>query len=71
MSDITYTHFFTGSEIEAIPVKQLLEENHFNYIEKNHVQAGLRSGFFGGENIEIHIDKDKYEDAKKLIDSIK
>ncbi len=67
MEASNYTHLFTGSETEALAVKSLLEENHLNYIEKNHVQSGLRSGF-GGQSIEIFVLTDQFEKAKKIID---
>lgn len=66
MKQLSYTHLFTGSETEALAIKNILEENHLNYVEKNHVQSGLRSGF-GGQSVEIHVLENQLTKAKELI----
>lgn len=67
MEESNYTHLYTGSETEALAIKNLLEENHLNYIEKNHVQSGLRSGF-GGQSVEIFVLSNQFTKAKKIIE---
>ncbi|PJR03084.1 putative signal transducing protein [Avrilella dinanensis] len=45
---------FSGSEITALAVKNILEENHVEYLERNDVQSAVRAGF--GTSIQaVHI----------------
>ncbi|MGM0635142.1 MAG: putative signal transducing protein [Bacteroidota bacterium] len=65
-----YKKIYTGSETECIAIKKLLEENQIQYIEKNHLEAGLRGGFYGGmKGVEIQVLEEKYSTAEKLIEA--
>ncbi len=62
---------FSGSEIEVIRIRLLLEQNHIKYIERNDIQSGVTAGF-GTIDKAVHIlvDKPDYYKALKLIDEM-
>ena len=45
---------FIGSEILAMGVKNILENNQIEYIERNDVQSAVRAGF-GSAHQAVHI----------------
>lgn len=50
----THKKIFSGSEITALAVKNILEENNVEYIERNDIQSAIRSGF-GSADQAVHI----------------
>ena len=45
---------FAGSEITALAVKNILEDNQIDYVERNDVQSAVRAGF-GSADLAVHI----------------
>lgn len=55
---------FSGSEIEVIKVRLLLEQNNIPYIERNDIQSGVTAGFGTiDQAVHILVDKDNYDMA--------
>lgn len=50
----THKKIFSGSEVTALAVKNILEENQIEYIERNDIQSAIRSGF-GSADQSVHI----------------
>ncbi len=63
-----YISVFSGSEVEVIKIRLLLDQNEIKYIERNDVQSGVTAGF-GTIDKAVHIlvDKDDYYSALKLV----
>ena len=55
---------FSGSEIEVIKVRLLLEQNNISYIERNDIQSGVTAGFGTiDQAVHILVDKADYDKA--------
>ncbi len=65
------TLLFTGSEIDAKVLKEILEDNQIASLIKNDQNSGLAAGFGGGlQGLEAHVyvTNDDLEKAKTLLD---
>ena len=51
---IQHKKIFSGSEVTALAVKNILEENQIEYIERNDIQSAIRTGF-GTADQAVHI----------------
>lgn len=62
---------FSGSEVEVIRIRLLLDQNGIKYIERNDIQSGVTAGF-GTIDKAVHIlvDKSDYYSVLKLIDQM-
>jgi len=40
-----HVHIFSGSEISALAVKNALENNNINFVERDDINSGIVSGF--------------------------
>ncbi len=59
---------FSGSEITALAVKNILEENQIEYIERNDIQSAIRSGFGSADQaVHIFVLEDELERARILL----
>lgn len=59
---------FSGSEITALAVKNILEENQIEYIERNDIQSAIRSGFGSADQaVHIFVMEDELERARILL----
>ncbi|HUH50513.1 MAG TPA: DUF2007 domain-containing protein [Flavobacterium sp.] len=63
---------FSGSEIEVIKVRLLLEQNNIAYIERNDIQSGVTAGFGTiDQAVHILVDKADYDMALEYLQPLK
>lgn len=64
-----YIDFYSGTEIEVLRIKDLLEEEPIQSIIQNDFQSGNLGGFLGGtlSTIRLKIQESDYEKAKVLL----
>lgn len=67
-----YVKVFSGSEVEVIRIRLILEQNDIKFIERNDIQSGVAAGF-GTIDKAVHIlvDNDDYYRALKAIDNMR
>ena len=66
-----YQKIYVGEETECLSVKDALNQNEIQFVEKNNIESGLRGGFYGGiKGVEIHVRENEAEAAKKIISQI-
>lgn len=67
-----YIKVFSGSEVEVIKVRLILEQNNIKYIERNDIQSGVTAGF-GTIDKAVHIlvDEEEHNKALNLIENTK
>lgn len=59
---------FSGSEILAMGVKNILEEQGIEYIERNDVQSAVRAGFGSADQaVHIFVYQDDVSKARELL----
>ena len=62
---------FSGSEVEVIKVRVILELNGIEFIERNDIQSGITAGFGTLDKaVHIFVDSSDFQRALKLIDSM-
>lgn len=67
-----YVKVFSGSEVEIIRVRIILEQNDIKFIERNDIQSGITAGFGTIDKaVHIFVDKEDYYRALKLIDNMR
>lgn len=67
-----YVKVFSGSEVEVIRVRIILEQNDIKFIERNDIQSGITAGFGTIDKaVHIFVDKEDYYRALKLIDNMR
>ena len=64
-----YVDFYSGTEIEVLRIKDLLEGEDIPSIIQNDLQSGNLGGFFGGtpSTVRIKVLETDFEKAKNLI----
>lgn len=62
---------FSGSEVEVIRVRVILELNGIEFIERNDIQSGVTAGFGTLDKaVHIFVDSSDFQRALKLIDGM-
>jgi len=61
---------FSGSEVEVIRVRVILDLNGIRFIERNDIQSGILVGLTAGSAVHIFVDSSDYQRALKLIDNL-
>jgi hypothetical protein len=62
---------FTGSEINANILKEILNDNQIGCLVKNEMRSGLTAGFGGGyleAEASLYVTNEHFERAKVLLD---
>jgi hypothetical protein len=62
---------YTGTEINANVLKEILEDNQIGALIKNSLKSGLTAGFGGGyaeAEAQLYVTQKHLEKAKKLLD---
>lgn len=62
---------FTGSEINANVLKEILNDNQIGCLVKNDMKSGLTAGFGGGyldAEASLYVTTQHFEEAKVLLD---
>ncbi len=63
---------FSGSEIEVIKARLLLEENNIPYIERNDIQSGMTAGFGTiDQAVHILVNQVDYDRSLELLESLR
>jgi len=63
-----HVELFVGSEITTLAVKDVLEQNHIEFIERNDVNSAIAAGFGTADKAtHIFVEQDVYEKAKKIL----
>lgn len=67
-----YVKVFSGSEVEVIRIRLILDQNDIKFMERNDIQSGVAAGF-GTIDKAVHIlvDKADYHRALKAIDNMR
>ncbi|WP_037373647.1 putative signal transducing protein [Salinimicrobium xinjiangense] len=67
-----YVDFYSGSEVEVLRVKDLLEGGEIPSIIQNDLQSGNLGGFFGGtfSTIRLKVQEADLDKARKLLASL-
>ena len=62
---------FSGSEVEVIRVRLILDLNGIEFIERNDIQSGVTAGFGTIDKaVHIFVDSSNFQRAMKLIDNL-
>ncbi len=62
---------FSGSEVEVIRVRLILDLNGIEFIERNDIQSGVTAGFGTIDKaVHIFVDSSDFQRAMKLIDNL-
>lgn len=62
---------FTGTEINANVLKEILEDNQIGSLIKNDMKTGLTAGFGGGyteAEASLYVTNENFEKAKVILD---
>lgn len=62
---------YTGTEINATVLKEILEENQIGSLIKNNMKSGLAAGFGGGypeSEASLYVTDKNFEKAKPILD---
>lgn len=62
---------YTGTEINASVLKEILEENQIGALIKNSLKAGLTAGFGGGYSeaeAQLFVTQEHLDKAKEILD---
>lgn len=71
MDNSTYQKIYAGGETETLALKDALNNEKIQFIERNNIQSGLRGGFYGGTNgVEILVQEKDVEAAHKIVADI-
>lgn len=66
-----YVDFYSGTEVEVLRIKDLLENEKIPSIIQNDHQSGNIGGFFGGtpSTVRLKVQEADFDKAKALIES--
>ena len=64
-----YVDFYSGTEVEMLRIKDLLEGEEIPSIVQNDLYSGNLGGFFGGtpSTVRLKVQKADYDEAKVFI----
>ncbi len=63
---------FSGSEVEALAAKSILERNNIPYAERNDIQSAIGAGFGTVDKaVHLFVDAPDAEVAKQLLQQLK
>jgi len=66
---IQYVHLFSGSEIEVIPLKEILEDANIPVLVKNEWESARLAGFGLGtiDNVHLHVKSTDFLQAQNIL----
>lgn len=65
---MNHVKLFAGSEVLTLAVKDILEQHHIEYIERNDIQSAISAGFGSADKaVHIFVDPKDMEYAKHLL----
>lgn len=69
MKNNDFIDFFSGSEVEVVRVKDLLEQENIPFIVQNDFNSGNLGGFMGGtpSTIRLKVQQSDFEKSKAVI----
>ena len=71
MDNANYHKIYAGGETETLAIKDAFNREGISFVEHNNIQAGLRSGFYGGtKGVEILVQEKDIEKGKQIIADI-
>lgn len=62
---------FSGSQVESLSVRSILEKNKIEYIVRDDVQSAITAGYGGLDRaINIFVSKENFDRARRLIEEM-